>query len=161
MTTTMTLKEPTVTTIAVKTLFKGVVEVPEESLISFISPMLGFEKLRRFLIYQTQPGPLYWMQSVEDERTAFCILSPFQAGLDPDFELVGEDVADLGANSPEQLDVFTIVVLDPDPALTRTNLRAPILVGRQSRLAKQIVLNDGRLPIRFFLRDIGAKPTGR
>ena len=38
------------------------------------------EGLKRFLIYQTQTGPMFWLQSVEDEKAAFCLLAPFQAG---------------------------------------------------------------------------------
>jgi len=36
----------------------------------------------------------------------------------------------------------------------QTTLRAPILVGCSTRLAKQIMVPDARLPIRFFLRDL-------
>jgi len=52
-----------------------------------------------------------------------------------------------------------MVVLDKDPSQRRTNLRAPILVCRNTRMAKQVVLQDTRLPIKFFLRDL--KPIGR
>ena len=79
--------------------------------------------------------------------------------LDPDIELSSEDVADIGAKDPSDIDVFTMVVLDKDPAQRRTNLRAPILVCRTTRKAKQVVLQDTRLPIKFYLRDL--KPTGR
>ncbi len=159
---TLTLKEElAVPIIPVKTLFKGEVPVPEEELTTFVGPLLGFDQLRRFYIYQTDPGPLYWMQAVEDEKVSFCLLAPFQAGLDPDLAITSEDVADIGARSLEDILVLTVVVLDRDPRLTRTNLRAPILVCRTSRMAKQVVLQDARLPIRFYLRDLGAQPVGR
>jgi flagellar assembly factor FliW len=148
-----------VATIQVKTLLKGTVEVPEDKLITFISPLLGFEHLKRFLIYQTQEGALYWLQAVEDSQVAFCLLAPFQAGLDPDLEISGEDVAEIGARDAQDIDVYTIVVLDRDPAQHRTNLRAPILVSRTGNLAKQVVLNDNRLPIKLLLSDL--KPAGR
>ena len=41
-----------------------------------------------------------------------------------------------------------------NPTQRRTNLCAPILLGRTTRLAKQLVLPEVRLPIRFFLRDL-------
>jgi flagellar assembly factor FliW len=157
---TLMLEEPTVPTIAITTLFKGEVQVPEEELVSFINPLLGFEHLKRFLIYQTDPGPLYWMQSAEEAKVSFCLLAPFQAGLDPDLEISGEDVADIGARDAEDITVYTVVVLDKDPKQVRTNLRAPILVSRGSRQAKQVVLQDSRLPIRFYLRDLGLKAAG-
>lgn len=154
-----TLKEPTVATLTVQTLLKGPVEVAEDQLTTFVTPLLGFPQLKRWLFYQTQSGPSYWIQSVDDPKVSFCVLAPFQAGLDPDIELTGEDVADIGAKDASDIDVYTVVVLDPDPAQRRTNLRAPILVCRATRMAKQVVLQDTRLPIKFFLRDL--KPLGR
>lgn len=154
-----TLKEPTVATLTVQTLLKGPVEVNEDQLTTFVTPLLGFPQLKRWLFYQTVTGPSYWIQSVEDPKVGFCVIAPFQAGLDPDIELSSEDVADIGAKDPSDIDVFTMVVLDKDPAQRRTNLRAPILVCRTTRKAKQVVLQDTRLPIKFYLRDL--KPTGR
>jgi flagellar assembly factor FliW len=153
-----TLKEPTtVATLTVQTLLKGPVEVAEENLTTFVTPLLGFPQLKRWLFYQTQSGPTYWIQSVEDPKVGFCVLAPFQAGLDPDMELGRDDVGDIGAKDASDIDVYTMVVLDQDPAQRRTNLRAPILVCRTTRLAKQVVLQDTRLPIRFFLRDLQTK----
>ena len=153
------LKEQCEAMITVQTLLKGPVEVPEDQLVTFATPMLGFEHLRRFLVYQTQPGPVYWLQAVEDAKVSFCLLAPFQAGIDPDMEITGEDVADIGAKDASDIDVYTVVVLDADPAMRRTNMRAPILVCRSSAMAKQVVLKDPRLPIKFYLRDL--KAVGR
>jgi flagellar assembly factor FliW len=152
-------KEAPVATVTVNTLLKGTLEVPEDQIISFAAPLLGFEQLKRFVIYQTQEGPTYWLQSLEQRDVAFCLLAPFQAGLDPELEIAGVDVIDIGAKDAADLDVYTMVVLDKDPAQRRTNLRAPILVCRATRKAKQVVLQDQRLPIKFFLRDL--KPAGR
>lgn len=148
-------KEPAVATLTVNTLIKGPVEVNDDQLIIFNTPLLGFPgTLKRWLIYQTQAGASYWLQSVEDEKVGFCLLAPFQAGLDPDIELSTEDVADIGAKDASDIDLYTMVVLDPNPKQHRTNLRAPILVCRATRQAKQVVLNDTRLPIKFYLRDL-------
>ena len=153
-----TLKESTVATLTVQTLLKGAVEVAENQLTTFVTPLLGFPHLKRWLFYQTKSGPTYWIQSVEDPKVSFCVIAPFQAGLDPDIDLNGDDVADIGAKNPSDIEVYTMVVLDIDPAQRRTNLRAPILVCRSTNLAKQVILQDTRLPIKFFLRDL--KPHG-
>ena len=156
----ITEKEPTVATRTINTLIKGPVVINDEDLVTFIAPLFGFSgKLKNWYIYQTQEGPSYWLQSVDDEKVGFCLLAPFKAGLDPDIELSTEDVTDIGAASTLDIDVYTMVVLDADPKQTRTNLRAPILVCRKTRLAKQIVINDSKLPIKFYLRDL--KPKGR
>jgi flagellar assembly factor FliW len=152
-------KEPSVSHLTIRTLQKGPIAVTADQLTTFVTPLLGFPTLKRWLFYQTESGPIHWMQSVEDSRVGFCLLAPFQAGLDPDIEVGSEAVSDLGAQDASDIDVFTMVVLDRDPAKNRTNLRAPILVCRVTGLAKQVVLHDARLPVRFFLHDL--KPLGR
>jgi flagellar assembly factor FliW len=138
----------------VETLVKGTVEVRPEQIITFASPLIGFPALRRFVLLSTDKGPLYWLQAIDERDAAFCVLAPFQAGLDPDFTIQPEDLAELDAAAPDQIDVYTMLVLDRDPGRIRTNLRAPILVARKSNRAKQVVLDDPRLPIQFFLRDL-------
>ena len=152
-------KEPSLATLTVRTLQKGPVEVASDQLTTLVTPLLGFPALKRWLIYQTESGPIHWMQSVENPRVGFCLLAPFQAGLDPDIEVGSDAVGDLGAQDASDLDVFTMVVLDQDPAKHRTNLRAPILVCRETGLAKQVVLHDARLPVHFFLHHL--KNLGR
>lgn len=147
-------KEPSLSTLTIRTLQKGRIEVAADQLTTLVTPLLGFPTLKRWVIHQTERGPLHWMQSVDDPRTAFRLLAPFQAGLDPDIEVGSDAVSDLGAQDASDIDVFTMVVLDRDPAKHRTNLRAPILVCRTTALAKQVVLHDARLPVRFFLHHL-------
>lgn len=132
----------------------GEIEVSEQQLVTFVTPLLGFERLATFCIHQHQEGPLHWMQSVEDARVAFCLLAPFAAGLDPDIAIELDDVADIGADSVADIAVYSVVVLDKDPTQVRTNLRAPILVCRSTRKAKQVVLSNSKLPIRYFLNQL-------
>jgi flagellar assembly factor FliW len=148
------LKEESVAMVSVNTLKHGTIDLAEECRITFATPLLGFERLKTFYLYQPTPGPTHWMQSVEEPRVAFCLLAPYQAGLDPQIVIEPGDVSDIAASGVADIQVFTLVVLDRDPNLHRTNLRAPILVGRTSRLAKQVVLGDQRLAIKFFLRDL-------
>jgi flagellar assembly factor FliW len=146
----MTLDSP-IRTVRVATVAGTTVEVPETALLTFIAPLLGFAHLRRFALHQPSPGPLHWLQSLDDAKTAFCVLEPFAAGLDPDYEISGADVADIGATGEADIIVYTLVVLERDPYKSRTNLRAPVLVGRRSRKAKQVVLTDQRLGLRHPL----------
>lgn len=140
--------------VRIETLMNGTVEVAPGQVLTFTAPLIGFADLRRFVLLTTEKGPLYWLQSLDDRQSAFCVMAPFQAGLDPDIAIGPDDLAELGAGAPDQIDVYTMVVLDRDPSRIRTNLRAPILVARRSNLAKQVVLDDPKLPIQLFLRDL-------
>lgn len=141
-------------TVKVRTLLQGEVEVPLEEILHFSLPMLGFEHCTTFHLYRTVEGPLWWLQSLEEAKLAFCLLDLAACGIDPDYELGTEDAADLGIHDPAELAVFTVVVLDPDPQKMRTNLRAPVVVCRRTGRAKQLVYNDERLPIRIPLAEL-------
>ncbi len=141
-------------TVAIETSVAGLREVPVSDILHFTSPVLGFEDFDRFAIFQTQAGPLWWLQSVDRKDVAFCLIEPFAAGIPADMEISGDEASDIGAISTDEILVLTMLVLDPDPSRIRTNLRAPILVNRRTSLAKQIVLADTRLPIRFHLKDL-------
>jgi flagellar assembly factor FliW len=141
------LAEPAVRTVASPA---GAAEV------RFVTPLLGFPKLERYRLSQPKAGPMWWLESLQQADVNFCLLAPFAAGLDPDLQVAPDDITDVGAASVAEVEVYTMVVLDKDPSQMRTNLRAPVLVCRRTGLAKQVVLPDVRLPIRFFLRDIPA-----
>lgn len=147
-------KEVGVTTQTVKTLFAGEVAVQKDQVIRLTEPLLGFEDIEQFVIYQTQDGPLFWLQDLHNPEASFCVLAPFAAGLDPDYAIGPQDIADLGGGALEDLVVYTLVVLDKDPAKIRTNLRAPILVNVATRLAKQVVFDDPALEMRFPFSEI-------
>ena len=140
--------------ISIDTAMCGTVEIDDSNILHFDEPLLGFDKTQRFVILQTSHGPMFWLQSIEDPKLAFCILDPFEAGLDPDMSLLATDLAEIGAQSLEEVKVYSIVVLDPDPQQIRTNLRAPILVSTSSNKAKQVILDDQSLPVQLFLKDL-------
>ncbi len=135
----------------------GVLEVSPDNVVELVEPLPGLGPDREFLVYRTLPGALSWWQSTTRKELALCCLEPFAAGLDPDIVIEPSHAAAVGASGPEDIDVFTIVVLEQDASQTRTNLRAPILVGRTSRKAMQIVLDDPRLPVKGYLAELVAR----
>jgi flagellar assembly factor FliW len=143
--------------ITVQTQVAGPRQVPVASVFRFVSPLLGFDHLERFITFQTQEGPLHWLQSVEDPQVSFCLMAPFAAGIDVDMEISAADAVDIGSINEDEIEVYTVLVLEKDPSKIRTNLRAPILVCRRTGLAKQLVLSNNKLPIQFHLADLTIK----
>jgi flagellar assembly factor FliW len=129
----------------------GEIEVNPDDIITFTQPILGFQKHRRYVVLPG-PGPfLYWLQSTEDGSLAFILITP-QAVV-PDYEIkIGKaELAELGANDPAELDVYTLVVVPADPTRIRTNLKAPLLVNPGQRLGKQTVIDRADYPIQYYL----------
>jgi flagellar assembly factor FliW len=139
----------TVAQVTVETLVSGSIEVGEDQIIQFIDPLLGFEHCTSFVLYQTKPGPLFWLQSCEDKQVSFALLTPFDVGLDPDYPINASDLAELGASDVDKVTVYTMVTLADYPKQTVTNLRAPVLVAGNK--AMQLVFDDESLDLRFPL----------
>ena len=131
MTSTVQVDTPETTggSVKVKTMIAGEIDVPESNVVDFVSPMIGFPDTTRFVIFQTDAGPLFWLQSVEDQQTCFCLLAPFTAGIDVDMAIGPDDANAIGAVMPSRFDVYTVVVFGQQRSETRTNLRAPMLVN--------------------------------
>jgi len=141
----------------IETFNSGVLQVTADNIVELAEPLPGLGPDREFLVYRTQPGALSWWQSTTRKELALCCLEPFVAGLDPDIVIEPAHAEAVGANGPEDIAVFTIVVLEQDASQTRTNLRAPILVGLSSRKALQVVLDDSRLPVKGYLAELVAR----
>lgn len=141
----------------VETFNAGALQVPPESLVELVQPLPGLGDDREFLVYRTSPGPLSWWQSTARKELALCCLEPFAAGFDPDMAIDPGAAEALGASGPDDIIVYTLVVLERDPTQTRTNLRAPILVCKSTRRALQIVLDDARLPVKAYIADLVAR----
>ena len=53
----------------------GELEIKEEDIIEFPEGILGFEDMKKFVIFQMEEGsPLMWMQSVEEAALAFIVI---------------------------------------------------------------------------------------
>lgn len=130
----------------------GAIAVAEEEVLTFTQPIIGFETRRRFVLL---PGPegsgVHWLQSSEQGDLAFLVMEPTLAVPSYRAPVTAEDLAELGAESIDALRVYTLLVVERDPARTRTNLKAPILVNAAQRLAKQTILEGAEYPIQYFL----------
>jgi len=143
----------------IETFNAGPLQVGPDSLVHLVEPLSGLGDDREFLVYRSTPGPLSWWQSTTRKDLALCCLEPFAAGLDPDMAIDQSHAEAVGASSPDDIIVFTIVVLEQDGTQTRTNLRAPILVGRHSNKGLQVVLDDQRLPVKGYLAELVARAS--
>lgn len=134
------------TDLMIETTRFGGVTLPEERLLHFLSPILGFEgSLRYVLLDHGEGSPFKWMQSVDEAELAFVVTHPQWFGLDYVLELPDEAVARLELDSPEDVLVVTIVNIPAEnPARMTTNLLGPIVINQRTRQAMQVVLHDSR-----------------
>lgn len=129
----------------------GELEVSEENIIFFEEGIPAFENLKKFVIIKEDESPFYWLQSIEDKDIAFVIINPFEIKPDYEFDLPDEVVSKLEIDSPQDVAVFSIVVIPEDVKQTRVNLKAPIIINVNKRKGMQYLLDDERYPLRYYL----------
>jgi flagellar assembly factor FliW len=130
----------------------GKVEFDDDDVITLVTPLLGFGELSDYLIISnTDYFPFLWFQSVEDPSVCFILIEP-----EPFFKtykprLNKREYKVMGVSDISSLKVFCIVVIPDDPQKATANLRAPLLVNFERKIAKQSVLEDERWDIRANL----------
>jgi flagellar assembly factor FliW len=127
---------------------------PPVQVLTLAEPMPGFPSHRDYaLVAAESSGLLFWLQSVVPDGPRFLAVpaGPFFPDYAP--ALPTGACAELGLADAADAQVLCLVtVLGGDVATATANLRAPLVVNPATGRARQVVLTDGRLPIRRPLR---------
>ncbi len=125
--------------------------IEEIPLITMVEPMPGFPATRGFaLVRLDESGVLCALRCVDAPGLRFLVVPP-AAFFDDYAPVVDEQVLSLlGAQSPDDLLVLTVVTPGERAEDATANLLAPILVNAVNRRACQVILNED-LPVRARL----------
>lgn len=133
------------------------IEVPDELVIEFPHGLPGFEHQKSFaLIEDARYLPLLWLQAIGDPSVQFVAIDPTLIRPDYQVDVTDLDVECLELNENREADLLCILVTQGDPRATTVNLKAPLVINRQARRGKQVILTDERYPLRYR-----AFPAGR
>lgn len=118
----------------------GDIDYDPNATLRFPEGLIGFGQLREFVVMpQNRPGPLFWIQSVEEPALAFVLTDPTGFFLD---YAVAPDAAErrkLGIDAQDECLVLAVVTVPPDRQIT-LNLAAPILFAPKTNRALQVIL---------------------
>jgi flagellar assembly factor FliW len=122
--------------------------------LALAEPLAGFPGHRDYVLVPADPaGRLFWLQSVAPSGPRFLVVpaAPFFPDYTP--VLPAAACVELGLADVTDAELFCLVsVPDGDVAAATANLRAPVVVNAATSRARQVVLPDGRHPIRRPLR---------
>jgi flagellar assembly factor FliW len=128
----------------------GELQVNKEDVISLPEGLLGFENLKKFFV--VDPGDstlILWLQSIEDEKIAFPIIEPKIFKPDYVAKLLPADMNSVELESLAQAKIYSILTIPADITQMSANLKAPIVINNEKKVAKQIVLQDSKLSVRY------------
>jgi flagellar assembly factor FliW len=122
----------------------GLVEVDERQRINISQGLFGFESCRDYVLLDAEREPFYWLQSVDSVETAFILINPFLFRPDYELNINNEELSDIGIKEPEKALIFAIVTILPDGSPMTANLQGPLVINRDTRAGKQVILADPR-----------------
>ncbi len=134
----------------------GVVEIPEDRVITFPKGLLGFTTQKRYCLLE--PGnetAFFWLQSLEEPSLAFVVTDPSLFFTDYTVPIKQDQMTDLRLEKLEDAQVF-VIVNKVEGSLTG-NLQGPLVINTLTREGEQIVLADRRWTTRHTLMKLGGE----
>lgn len=124
----------------------GEIDIQEDEIITFQDGIPGFEELTKYIVIENpeEEVPFHYLQSVENKDLSFVIINPFLFKKDYDFQIPQGIVDKMEIKSPEDILIYSIVVIPDDISKMTANLLAPIVVNFNNNQGKQIVLDGNK-----------------
>lgn len=124
----------------------GLKEVPvdPETLFTFAEGFAGFEDSKRFKVFHEEgKESVFWLQSVDDAKVMFPVVTPEVLDMEYQIELSDADCALLGLEDPE--DIVVVIIVYRDEAANgkiAANTRSPIILNLKTRKGMQKILHE-------------------
>ncbi len=131
----------------------GKVDVNEDSIFTFVKPIIGFENNKQYiLIEHNEKSPFKWLQSIENGDLAFPISYTSYFNIEYVFEINDEDENLLELENIDDLLVLNIVNIPLNrPQDATINLLSPVLFNFKNKKALQTILTNTDFPTRYAL----------
>lgn len=120
----------------------------------------GFSHLQFFgLMSEDDTSPFYILTSQEEkEQVEFWVVDPFVFFQDYEFTLVDQVKEHLRIMENTPIAVLNMVTVRNEGEVT-ANLKAPIIINCENRMAKQIILSDEKYELRKPLFHLSVNAT--
>ncbi len=127
----------------------GTMQVPDDTIITMVRGMFGFEQYTRFCMVHHRPDTsFWWMQCVDEPALAFVVADPAQMFTDYEFDIPDSEVEKLKLQTESDALVMVILTVGTGGKEITANLAAPMVVNMNEMLALQLILQDSRYQVR-------------
>jgi flagellar assembly factor FliW len=135
----------------------GPIDVDERQRIEFPYGILGFEKLEYYVLLDAPQQPFYWLQALDVVEVAFVLIDPVIFRPDYSVEVPSEELEEIGVDSPDKMLTFAIVTIPQNPADMTANLQGPIIINKETRIARQSISTNPKWEVRHpVLKELAA-----
>jgi flagellar assembly factor FliW len=130
----------------------GPTEVEPKCIFTMPQGLYGFEEIDNYALITKQEDDvtLMWYQAISQTIPCFVVFDPFEIieGYEPVME--PDDLKSFGGKT-DGLVFLVIAAVPQDVSKTTVNLKSPIVIDPQNRVARQVILANKDYPIRFSL----------
>lgn len=145
-----------------QTKYFGEIDYEAGDVIHFPVGLFSFEEEHEFLLlpFDGGAGALLCFQSVHTPGLAFVVMNPFS--LLPDYTpvLQPHELEELGVKDSQDLGFYVLCVLKKPVSDSTVNLKCPVAIHPETRIARQVILEtdayDMRHPLAQFGKEEGA-----
>ena len=134
----------------IKTTRFGELDVDKKDILTFKDGLLGFEHLKRFFV--VDPGDqtlILWLHSVDEKSVAFPIIEPKIFNPSYVVRLLPLELNSLELENLNDACIYTILTIPKVVTEMSANLKAPIVINNRTKFARQIVIQDNKLEVRY------------
>jgi flagellar assembly factor FliW len=135
----------------------GAIDVDERQTIEFPNGILGFEKLKNYVLLDAPQQPFYWLQALDLVEVAFVLINPVIFRPDYAVEVPPEELEEIGIDSQEKMLTFAIVTIPQNPMEMTANLQGPIIINKETRIGRQSISMNPKWEVRHpILKELAA-----
>ena len=142
-----------------QTKYFGEIDYEAGELITFPDGLFGFEEEREFLLlpFDGSAGTLLCFQSVQTPALAFVAMDPFALHADYAPVLQPQELEALGVKESQELGYYVLCVVKKPVAHSTVNLKCPVAINPDTRVARQVILETDAYEMRHPLAQFDAK----
>ena len=112
---------------------------------------MGFDELHNFILRKVENSNFTILQSIEDEKISFVLVSPFDVESDYEIKLSNETIERIKAKFASDVSVFSLVTLNSDIKKITANLKAPVVINVNENLGEQVIIDKEKYKIKHPL----------
>ena len=133
----------------IQTKFHGALDIQAEQLWEFPKGIPGFEDEKEFALLPIEGNNMFQvLQSTTTADIAFIVASPYTLVADYSFEVDEPTIDLLGIEKEEDVFVLAVLSLKEQIDSSTINLQAPLIFQKNTKKAKQMILNDNTFSLR-------------
>lgn len=138
------------------TKYFGDIKIDKNEIITFTSGLFGFEDKLKYVLLsfldnndENSGDSLLCLQSIDDPNLAFIVMNPYYICSDYNpYQLPDKDLSEIELGEETKHTVCCIAVIRDNFNESTINLKCPIIINLENKLARQFILEESDYSMR-------------